>query len=184
MGYHLCTYIRKEYGLDAFNSILEISADFSFTPLILNIAVRKVTGEDIETIYSRCLDDLEKLWEKQLAGTEITEAKILSSPADDNFENRYPLGIFPNGKIAVLKSSMDDIYRLVEAGEDGTERLLRRISPFDENISFNGSEFCWAEIRKDARWGEQVLDRYQKIQPVLGRIPDNYRSQQIPVSLA
>ncbi|MDC7126220.1 MAG: hypothetical protein PQJ46_11680, partial [Spirochaetales bacterium] len=48
MGYHLTTYIRQNYGIDGYNKILEISGNFSCMPLILNIAVKHVTGKSLK----------------------------------------------------------------------------------------------------------------------------------------
>ena len=153
MGYHLCTYIRAEYGIEAFNRIMEISADFSFTPLILNIAVKKVTGKKIKEIYGECLEELKTEWSKQLDGRELTDAEIIKAAEGTGYNNYYPLGVFNDGAAAALKTSADDIYTLVRIESDGRETRLRRISPLDKNISFNGKSFCWIETKNDIRWG-------------------------------
>ncbi|HAK45988.1 MAG TPA: hypothetical protein DCO79_08745 [Spirochaeta sp.] len=153
MGYHLCAYIRTEYGIDAFNRILEMSADFSFTPLILNIAVKQVTGKQIEEIYDDCLDDLERLWSSQLQNRQITPVETVKDAGGHEYTNYYPLGVFDDNDTAALKTSAADIYSLIKIDSSGKEKLLRRIAPLDKNISFNGSVFCWTEVKKDIRWG-------------------------------
>ena len=153
-GYFLCTYIRKEFGIEAFNQILEISADFSFVPLILNIAVLNVTGRSISSIYEDCMDELEALWSEQLAVTEQTATVNLKSSSDEGYTSYYPLGDYGTG-IAAVKTSAAAGVELVEIAEDGSETRLRRIGPADLNISFNGETFCWAETVKDVRWGNR-----------------------------
>ncbi len=166
-GYHLCTYIRREFGIDAFNRILEIAADFSFTPLILNIAVRKVTGENIETLYNNCLDELTELWETQLEQREFTGIDIITSGKEDDADY-YPLGKFKNGNIAALRTSLSAFYTLVEISDNGTVTELRKINPFDKNISFNGTTFCWAETKKDIRWGNRSWSNIRIYTPSSG----------------
>ena len=166
-GYHLCVYIRREYGIDAFNRIMEIAADFSFTPLILNIAVRNVTGEKIETLYNNCLDELTELWRAQLEHREITEIETIKTGGDDGCDY-YPLGEFENGKIAALRTSPSSLYTIVEISENGTVGELRKINPFDKNISFNGTTFCWAETEKDIRWGNRSWSNIRIYTPSSG----------------
>ena len=179
-GYHLCTYIRKEYGLEAFNRILEISADYSFVPLILNIAVKKVTGISIGTLYSNCLDELEELWTGQLDGREITDAEIIKSAEIKDYTSYYPLGEFSNnpGSKALLKSSASAGLELLRLDQDGEEHLLRKINPVDLNISFNGESFCWVESRPDIRWGNRswsVLRLYNPDRGIYRLLTDKTR---------
>ena len=153
MGYHLSAYIRSEYGIEAFNRIIEISADFSFVPLILNIAVKRVTGNSIKNIYEDCLEDLKDKWSKQLDSHDITDVETIKASKGTGYTNYYPLGIFEDGATAALKSSAKDIYNLVRIDKEGEEKLLRRIAPMDLNVSFNGTSFCWVEAKSDVRWG-------------------------------
>ena len=152
MGYHLCTHIRRVYGMEAFNRIMELSADYSFMPLVLNIAVKQVTHKSISEVYKDCLNELKPLWKQQLEGRSFTDTKIIKSAENGDYINYFPLGKL-EGKLAALKTSTAAIYSLVTIDDNGKEKLLRKINPIDTNISFNGSIFCWAESRKDIRWG-------------------------------
>ena len=152
-GYHFCTYLRREYGIEAFNRILEISADFSFVPLISSIAVEQVTGKTAEILYDECMDELELLWRHQLERTPVTEAERIREGSEGDTVNYYPLGIFEDGNAAALKTSKSQRPGLVEIMPNGSDRLLRTINPADLNISFNGKTFCWSEQKPDPRWG-------------------------------
>lgn len=153
-GYHFCTYLRREYGIEAFNRIIEISADYSFAPLIVNIAVKNVTGKDIKALYEDCLDELAVLWQQQLDNTNLTEIREIAAGDIDAVTSFYPLGIVgSSGNIAALKTSRSHRHRLVEILPDGELNLLKTINPEDSNISFNGTTFCWSEQKADVRWG-------------------------------
>ncbi|MBI9107500.1 MAG: hypothetical protein JEZ04_12210 [Spirochaetales bacterium] len=153
-GYHFCTYLRKEYGIEAFNRILEISADFSFTPLIVNIAVKNVTGKNIDVLYEECMDELTGLWRKQLEKTPVTDAVIIRTGKKNDVTSYYPLGTSrATGNITALKTSSAHKYQLIELMPDGSNKILKTINPSDRNVSFNGSAFCWSEQQKDIRWG-------------------------------
>jgi hypothetical protein len=154
-GYHFCTYIRKEYGIEAFNKILEIAADFSFTPLILNIAVQNVTGKSVEGLYEECLDELTGLWQDQLENTPKSKITHIRAGGKDDIINYYPLGIMKSsGNITALKTSASHRYQLIEIMPDGTDKILKTINPAD-SPSFNGIVFCWSEQKKDIRWGNR-----------------------------
>ena len=155
-GYHFCTYLRKEYGIEAFNRIMEISADFSFAPLIVNIAVKNVTEKDISVVYEECMDELIVLWSRQLKNTPVTEAVHLRAGDENDITNYYPLGTMKSsGNITALKRSDNHRPRLIELLPDGSNKILKTINPSDGNISFNGTIFCWSEQKKDIRWGNR-----------------------------
>ncbi|MDC7227203.1 MAG: hypothetical protein PQJ61_10620 [Spirochaetales bacterium] len=168
MGYHLCAYIRAEYGIEAFNRILEISADYSMAPLILNIAVKSVTGKKIKDIYSDCLADLEIQWREQLGNRFITQTELIIEADRKNLTNYYPLGSFDNGDAAALLTSAAETTSLVRISPDGRAKRLRKISPFDKNISFNGETFCWTESKSDIRWGNRSWTEIRIFTPATG----------------
>ncbi len=107
LGFPLVTYIQLTYGEDAWNSIIEKTARFSFWPLRFHKAVKKVTGHSVRRIYRDALDFLAGYFDdfgpepEKGRGYTVVEEVPTGARGKGRWTNYLPLAFDGGGLYAV-----------------------------------------------------------------------------------
>lgn len=167
LGYLLTTYIKRNYGVDAWSGILNRYYQFPAYPFSFSNVLRKTTGLRVEELYRRTMDDVTETYRQQQAGLTITDATLLPARAEKQgkklvFTNyRYPQWLDDSTLLAV-KSGLGDIDQLVRLhrapGETWREEriFVRGFVNNPEMLSAAAGKACWIEYDYDPRWGQRI----------------------------
>ncbi|MFA4838915.1 MAG: hypothetical protein WC703_05520 [Candidatus Neomarinimicrobiota bacterium] len=155
LGYFMTTYVRRNFGGDAWSRILDLTAKRSYNPFAFSRSVKKVTGKKTGAIYDAAMNDLTSLWQKQLAETPITEATILTGTVPEVWTNYiYPV-YRGDGSILAVKYGLADPATLVAVFPDGREENICQIET-SGRTSYGGNIVAWSEEGPHPRWANDV----------------------------
>lgn len=183
LGYLLCSYIQKHYGIKVWNKVLEDTGKY-FLWYNFATALKYQTGKTLSELYHAALDEYRLLWKEQLDGVKLTEAEILTpdrKSISDNLSSHvihFDLGIiefsksinpsiwesflFPSitgsGDLTAVRYSRDSKIQLVKINEKSrTEDIVHlpfSVSSTGERMISTGGDFAlWCEFIPDPRWG-------------------------------
>jgi len=160
LGYLLCSYVRKHYGADVWDRVLNrVGKYFLFQNF--DSALKSETGKSIDSIYHNAMEDYYRLWKSQRRGLTMTEADIISPSGAGVWSSRF----FPlqgeNENVLSIRWSRDDAAALVRIKGDGSEEKLLQVpvslvgSGFhnEKGMSAGGGKVLWRESVPDLRWG-------------------------------
>ncbi|MGC9365187.1 MAG: TolB family protein [Fidelibacterota bacterium] len=153
LGYQMVAHTRREFGADVWSRIMQRSAKYSYLPWSFSRSMKKITGYNARTTYEKTMDELEKVWQKQIAGIHETPVDIQNREKEVWTRYQFPRQI-SDGSIIALKSGLADPYTLVRLESTGRETRLRQIA-YTENISVNADKIVWSEESVDPRWRAQ-----------------------------
>ncbi|MDD5765824.1 MAG: hypothetical protein PHW79_06230 [Candidatus Marinimicrobia bacterium] len=155
LGYYMTTYVRRNFGGDAWNRVLEMTAKRSYNPFAFSQSLKKVTGKKSVAIYDATMNDLTSLWQKQSAGAPITEATILTDTKPDVWTNyKYP-AYREDASILALKSGLADPATIVAVFADGREEKICQTEAVGR-ISYGKNLITWSEESPNIRWANDV----------------------------
>jgi hypothetical protein len=153
LGYLMTAYIRKNYGSQTWNDILEYTTRYSFFPLAFMGGLRKYTHKSLLATYRNCLDEFRLQYAPDSAFSNYAEFEKLSHSNTKAYtQYSYPAYI-DSIKVIALKKGFDDPPTIVLL-ENGKEKKLIEISPKDR-IQTNGEYVVWASESADLRWGQR-----------------------------
>lgn len=178
LGYFLSTYLKNEFGANAWSTVLNRYYSFPFYPFSFSNSLKKTTHYRVEELYRRSLDEANESWRKQQEGLKLTEAtpfpvrpeKTLSGKAIyTNY--RLPQYLTDNA-ILCFKSGLGDITQLVQLSKDGVEKKVHLTGLYNdaELLSVGGSKVCWVEYRYHPRWRMQVWSEIRVLDLKTGKL--------------
>jgi len=160
LGYLLCSYIQRHYGVDVWNEVLEDTGKY-FLFYTFDSSLRHATGKSITELYNDAFNEYSLLWKRQIEGLEFTDAEIKTKHYPDRFDS-FLFPVHNNGNsIHSLKFSRDRELMLGEIKDNGDFNALRRM-PYEvmygmmhneKILSSGGGIFLWRESVPDPRWG-------------------------------
>ncbi len=171
IGYHLTTYIRRQYGAAALAEIWERTT----FPRYFYTTIKRVTGRSFPELYADANQALKTLWEKQLKGLKITPAqKINPGKETDYTDYAYPHAD-KAGNIIALKSGMGTATQFVLLSPEGDEKKLCIPGPINEEVGFSAAKdqivwvenvpYMWKDRLPSTKWSDRsysVIMRYDK----------------------
>lgn len=153
LGYQMIAHTRREFGADVWARIMQRSAKYSYLPWSFSRSMQKITGYNARATYEKTMDELEKVWQKQISGIRTTPVNIQNKNQKVWTNYKFPQQI-SNGSIVALKSGLADPVTLVRLDPDGKEKRLLQIAATDR-ISVNADKIVWSEVSVDPRWWAQ-----------------------------
>ncbi|MFZ4714990.1 MAG: hypothetical protein ACOYL6_14820 [Bacteriovoracaceae bacterium] len=163
LGYLLSTWIKRKYGIDAWEKILSFATEKSYNPYAMSNAIERVTGRDLDEIYKDCMLDLKKEWQEQQKSLTLTSSEKIPVPSRTGWTNYdFPM-VDGEGSVYAVKSGLGHIPQLVKIS--GGEEEVLHIPGFlyDNPFNISKNKIIWNETRFDPRYGQRtysVLKNY------------------------
>lgn len=160
LGYLLCTYVRKHFGVDVWDRVIS-RIGTSFSTLIFSSALYEETGMSIEEMYLKAMDEYREIWSNQKNGLLFTEADILNQTDDKRWESFYSPVVDEQYGILAVDFSREKIPSLVQI-ESGKKAGRVANLPYsivlsflhhEKNLSAGSGKLLWREQVPDPRWG-------------------------------
>lgn len=155
LGYAISSKVREQYGATVWEAAIDNAgkAPFAITPF--SNSLKKNTGLTKQELYRKILTDLKAEWETENARLNLSSFFVLSGATATFTNYRYP-HLFEDGKILAVKSSFDDVRRIVSIDADGREEVIVTPGPgLNQSLSYAHGLICWAEYQRDARWEQR-----------------------------
>lgn len=147
LGYYLMTYLKREYGSDILQEIVNLAGNNPF-PMNFSTASLFITGESMPRIYNNVRSELKTLWTTQDELITPTVTKSLGTPSSKYFTNmKYPK-LDKNGNLYYIESGIDINSRLIEV-TDGHSTIHEKVTG---NFSLFNSNVVFTEESSDPRW--------------------------------
>ncbi len=154
LGYYVVGEARARYGAGVWNEALDRTAKYPFMVVPFNSGIRKSTGLWKAQLYRQSLASLESDWKSEVAGTRLTEARLITRRDPKNFTlYNHPL-FLDDSTILAEKQSMDDITRflLINRYTGKEKRLLVPGLHLNGTTSLGGDWLVWSEYEYGRRW--------------------------------
>ena len=156
-GYFMTTYLKNQFGKDAWDKILEGTYKMPFYPFSFSNNIKKTTGLKTEQLYNQAFKDISNQWKNQISElkeTPITPLKNIDNKFYTNYE--YPQ-ILPDGRVLAVKSGLSHIVQLVVLDTLQKEESVLKLGIFNDArmLSASGTKVVWAEFNYDSRWTER-----------------------------
>lgn len=154
LGYHLMSQTQRDYGRFIWKSVLQRVGRMPFTLVPFSHGIYKETGMGKVKLYRKLTGELKSEWDQKVDIVEVSDHKNIETDSKTYTDYRNPVFI-GNRKVAMLKTSLDDIPRIVVLDIDsGEEEIL--LTPgnrlFTETLTGNGNSLWWSERIQDVRW--------------------------------
>ncbi len=163
LGYLLTTHLKRRYGNQIFDPVARRAWGRSLVPFTFTSALKKHTGRYVRRAYADMNQELDSLWQAQLAGLPLTEAARLNQrPAKmapgfwgqrpfTSYEFPQPL---PGGGVVVLRTGLAQVPQWVRLDSTGRETVLHTPGPLPETamLSAAAGRLVWVEYAFDPRW--------------------------------
>ena len=158
LGYLICSYVRRHYGREAWDSILDDTGRFCLFPTF-DGAIKAETNKSIREIYNETMDEYREYWKNNLAGMKFTKSENISPERESTWES----WVFPftvDGNIYAMRFARDRKLALVKIDNNGAEEI--RLMPYNAlsplykhqgGLSAGGDFALWRETVPDPRWG-------------------------------
>lgn len=154
LGYQMVTHVRRNYGKDAWNKVIDRSMWIPFWPYVFSLKMKKELGKNAKGIYNETMDTLTALWKYQLKQTDTTVAYLFNKDRKKYYTNlKYPQQT-KDGAVIALRSGLDDPYSFVKITPQGKIEKLAESDAFN-GFSYSSGKIVWASTRYDVRWGEK-----------------------------
>jgi len=171
-GYFMTAYIRKKYGDDSWNRILNTATLVPLPAFGIYLGAKKVTGKSWSSLFDEMMEELKKQWIRENRLVEIIPNHSLFESLRDNY-SRYET-IYSDGQsVLARKTSLAEPSVLVRISE-GREEILCRISS-EGSVTSNGKSVVWSYLKpsvlhQSQSWSDlAALDLETKHKTILTR---------------
>ncbi len=156
VGYQIVAYSRLKYGKMFWEKSLNHVAKYPYLPYSLNIAFHSQYKTSITKLYSETIDTLKVICGKRQSNLELSSYYLLNTPSTNNYTNyRFP-HYLANNVLLALKTSIDDLNKIVMIDSFGHETALHVPGQtYDDWLSANTNLITWSEIITDKRWEQR-----------------------------
>ncbi len=153
LGYHVITTARREFGVDVWEKVMNNTTKFSFNPYSFSASMRRFTKLNASKYYKHTINELETVWNKQLEGVQLTDAKIINKVKKKSLTNYQEPQYLNDTTIIVRKASFDEPTAFYKVFASGNEVKLKQTDA--DLTSVNANKIAWARTIPDARWTQR-----------------------------
>jgi len=156
LGYHLTTFIKRQYGIDTLNLILDKATRNTYYPFTFNHALKKYTHKGLVKTYNETTTQLKEIWSKQLENLNLTSFAKINLKHKRGWTNyEYPQ-FESDTTILSIKDGLDDAQQIVRLYKSGREEKLTNVSLAETlRIPFKSNHLVWAEQIPDIRFAQR-----------------------------
>ncbi|MEY4904404.1 MAG: hypothetical protein RLZZ292_2219, partial [Bacteroidota bacterium] len=125
-GYYLTSYIKNNYGADAYDKILNRTYSFKNT---FRGATSKITGKSIPELYALAMNEATEKWTAQQKNIEETKADLQKHRKTDYYTSYWYPQSLPDGRILAVRQGLGDVAQLVVFDKEGqaNEKVLHTL---------------------------------------------------------
>ncbi len=153
LGYLLVGHARAEFGPETFSHIMRKTGTIPLMLVPFSNTLYKETGFGKSRLYGHISSNLEREWETNDQSRHHTEFEEILSAQDKFYTSRTNPSVLSDGRLVALKTSIDDIPRIVMIDTAGIEKVVAKPGPLTEvNLHALGNQIVWSEISYDPRW--------------------------------
>jgi hypothetical protein len=161
LGYLLVGYTRLEFGLDTWSRVFRRTGNVPVMLVPFSNMLYKETGFGKSRLYNHITSNLEKEWKEADQKLDTSHYHLVKQSFEKYYTDLTQPVALKDGTVIALKSSIDDISKIVVIDTAGKERTLVRLGYMpDQCISGSSGRICWAEMDQDPRW---PLENYSVI---------------------
>lgn len=152
LGYQMVSHARREFGPKVFDDVLDKFGYSQFSLRPFSGRLRRLTGLSSDMLYNETFTFLRDAWMHQREQEPKTPFRTLTRPPSTFTQYRYP-AFLNDSTLVALKSSLDEIPRVVALGMDGNEEILF-YPGFINDFGFSAAagKIVWSELRTHPRW--------------------------------
>jgi len=154
LGYQLVGLSRVNYGADIWSKVLNNVGRRPYTIAPVSISLKKQTGLNKYGLYDTLTMQLKKNWLEEDKLSEENGYQIISDSEHKLYTNYNLPVIFRDSMIVAVKSSLDDITKIVVMNGEGVEKdlLTAGVNYYTESLTASDSMLYWSELVTDPRW--------------------------------
>jgi hypothetical protein len=153
LGYHLVGQTRKEFGREVYSNVMRKTGNIPLMLVPFSNTLYKETGFGKSRLYDHITGNLRSDWNEADQAIDPTPLDRISSPGDKFYTSRIQPAVLGDGRIVALRTSIDDIPRIVIIDTTGNEQVLINPGPMtDGNLHAAGNNLVWSELTYDPRW--------------------------------
>ncbi|HYW46223.1 MAG TPA: hypothetical protein VE959_25380 [Bryobacteraceae bacterium] len=150
VGSFLIGHVTRTSGQDAWNKILSRTANNSWNPFAMSVAMKKETGRGAAANYTETMSELGEVWKSEAQDKQFSQPEVLNASPRSAFTGYYRPVFEADGSVLAQKAGLDTYpMEMVRIHPDGKEQRLFRMAP-----AVNGSN------RTSVVHGKMVLDEY------------------------
>jgi hypothetical protein len=156
LGYQLVGHTRVQYGPETWSRVMRKTGNIPLMLVPFSNTLYKETGYGKSRLYNKITGELQESWIEEDKGILHTDYLPLKESARKFYTSYNRPVVLDDGAVVTLRTSIDDITRIVIIDTTGREKvLLTPGSMPDKWISGAGTMICWAGIDRDMRWEQQ-----------------------------
>lgn len=154
LGYQLVGIAKVKYGPDLWRNVISNVGRRPYTLVPFSSEIKRQTGFNKYNLYDTITRELQKTWIAEDKTKKENEYQILSPPKENFYVNYNLPAVLRNNSILALKSSREDIPKVVLINKDLIEKDLFKvgINFYSESLSSGDSIIYWSELISDPRW--------------------------------
>ncbi len=154
LGYHLVGLSREKYGSDLWSKVLSNVGRHPYSLVPFSSELKRQTGLNKYGLYYSLTSELKDRWLKQDHQIKENEYQVLSKASGKKYTNYNLPVIFRDSLIVAVKSSLDDLTKVVCLSRNGHEETLfiTGANYMSESMSVSDSILYWSEMTNDPRW--------------------------------
>jgi len=184
LGYFMTTYLKRTYGPDVWDQVLNRNYRRFPWPFAFSRSIRDVTttatqpGLRVEALYQQSMSDATDSWEKQRASLRLTPVTSLSVSAEKQqtsrpiFTNYQHPQFLNDSTLICVKSGLGDTPRLVLLSGNKAERTIH-VQGFTNDpgmLSATPTMVSWIEFGYDPRWGQRLYSNVRLLNVKTGKL--------------
>lgn len=164
-GYYMTAFARLVGGDSVWRKAVNHAADYDGLLWPLSHTLKKQIGMRTPQLYRATFDSLARKWQAELAAKSLTPARYLTEVRHRPTDWMHGLPLFthyqfprsaPDGRLLVVKSSLEQIHTLYLLDSLGKEQQVRKLgqnTPDNYTLSVSDDSMAvWAERTYHPRW--------------------------------
>ena len=159
LGYFMTTKIRRDFGPQILDNILERIKKLPLRPYAFSNALKKFGGYNTASLHQKTTKEIDSLWRAQIAQTNYKNYKPLNQEMDKNPSAYLLPYAYQNNGFICIKSSKAKAQEIVHVDINQKENTILKIGPqLEANLSLAGDILTWDEYRIDQRYGQRSFN--------------------------
>ncbi len=152
LGYQIVAATRAKYGTNVWAGVLDNVAKRPYSIIPFSKGIKNNTGFNKTQLYHNTFNYLDSAWSEQHEKTNYTPKNIINKK-QKHYTSYNHIHFVDEETLIALKTSLDDIPRIIELKTDGSEKVLFTPGWYLPNsFSYSSGIIAWAEYQQDWRW--------------------------------